>query len=450
LLIAAQFKRRFIVGLLMRVGLLLLAAFGFVYTLGTPGLGAARVLAALLCIAALAGLWRYIQRTNVELARFVEAVRFGDFSQSFAHLHEGSGFGEIGEALEQGMRQLRDERLRLSDDSRFYEAVLDDAPTPLLTVDGTGRVELTNKAARRLLIRHKGVRVEDFREYGEAFAQCLADTSVGQPRLVPLTIDAVPQTAVVSAAVVHRLGGAARVIAVQPIQGELNAVEIAAQSDLVRVLTHEIMNSITPVTSLAQTAAHLMKEVDKGTDPIISDARSAVETLARRADGVMNFVESYRQISRTPEVRRRVFEVAGWAKELEALFRASDISAGVALKVDISSDNLTIDADPDLFSQVLINLLRNAAEAAWSHTDHPEVTLSFSLTFGARTQIEVGDNGPGVPDTLRQDVFLPFFTTKPKGTGVGLSLARQVVLAHRGSITLLQSETGGALFRIII
>ena len=448
--LAAQFKRRFIIGLLLRVALLAATITAFIYSLERIGLGAARVLAGLLCLATLVGLWRYIQRTNVELARFVDAVRFGDFSQSFAHLHEGSGFGEIGEALEQGMRQLRDERLRLSDDSRFYEAVLDDAPTPLLTIDGEGRVELTNKAARRLLIRHKGVRIEDFQAYGDAFARCLGDSAVGQPRLVPLTIDAVPQTAVVSAALVHRLGGQVRVVAVQPIQGELNAVELAAQSDLIRVLTHEIMNSMTPVTSLAQTAAQLMGEVDKGADPLISDARSAVETLSRRADGVMHFVESYRQISRTPEVRRRVFEVLPWARELEALFRASDVAEGVQFTLQVASDNLSIDADPDLMAQVLINMMKNAAEAAAGHSEAPEVSLSLALTFGGRTQIEVADNGPGVPEALQQDVFLPFFTTKAKGTGVGLSLARQVVLAHRGSITLLTGASGGALFRIII
>ena len=156
----------------------------------------------------------------------------------------------------------------------------------------------------------------------------LGEDAVGKPRLVPLMLDELPQTAMVSAASVHRLGGMVRVVAVQPIQGELNAVEIAAQSDLVRVLTHEIMNSMTPVTSLAQSAASLMAEVDKGDDPLVADARAAVETLARRADGVMHFVESYRQISRTPVVRRRHFEVLPWARELESLFRAGDGAAG--------------------------------------------------------------------------------------------------------------------------
>lgn len=444
------FRRRFVVGLAWRLLLVLATGFGFVHSFDIEGLAAARVVAGLLCLISVASLWRFIQRTNVELARFVDAVRFGDLSQNFAHGQEGSGFSEFGDALEEGIRKLREERQRSSDDSRFYEAVLDDAPTALLIVDGEGRVELGNKAARRLLIRHKGVRIEDFHEYGDAFMKSLGDSSVGRPRLVPLTIDSVPQTAMISAAVVHRLGAMVRVVAVQPIQGELNAVEIAAQSDLVRVLTHEIMNSMTPVTSLAHSAAELMAEADPGDDPVVADARAAVETLARRADGVMHFVESYRQISRAPEIRARLFEVLGWAKELEALFRASDAAAGVEFTLSVESDTLTIDADPDLMCQVVINLMRNAAEAARAYSESPHVSLSFRRTGNGRTRIEVADNGAGVPESLRHDIFLPFFTTKAKGTGVGLSLARQVVLAHRGSINLAASPSGGALFRIVI
>jgi C4-dicarboxylate-specific signal transduction histidine kinase len=218
----------------------------------------------------------------------------------------------------------------------------------------------------------------------------------------------------------------------------------------VRVLTHEIMNSITPVTSLAQTAAALMREADQGGSEAVSDARAAVETLARRADGVMHFVESYRQISRTPDVRRRAFEVLPWAREIEALFAASNPSEDVSLDLKVTPESLTLDADPDLLCQVLINLLRNAAEAASGHAGKPRVGLSFQRMAHGRVQIEVADNGPGVPPELRQDVFLPFFTTKAKGTGVGLSLARQIVLAHRGSIALAEGPAGGALFRILI
>ena len=445
-----RFRSRFLLGLGWRLGLLLLAVFAFVQSLAVEGLGAARLVAALLVLAAAALLWRHVQRTNMELARFVEAIRFADFSQGFSHRSDGSGFAELGAALDEAIRRMRDEKHKLIDANRFYEAVLDDAPTALLTVDGDGKVELTNKAARRLLMRHQGVRVEDFRDYGEAFAAALEGGAVNRPRLVPLLIDGVPQTMLVGAAIVHRLGGLVRVVAVQPIQGELNAIEIAAQSDLIRVLTHEIMNSMTPVTSLAHSAVDLMRESDKGGDPAVADARAAVETLARRADGVMHFVESYRQISRAPQVRPRPIDAPAWAAELEALFRAGEGHEGVALSVEVEDGLPPIEADPDLMSQVLINLLRNAAEAARGAAEAPLVSLAFARTGTGRFRIEVEDNGPGVPEALRQDVFLPFFTTRAKGTGVGLSLARQVVLAHRGSISVTDGRHGGALFRIVI
>lgn len=440
---------RYLVGLVWRLGLLILAALAFAETLSRPDLGATRIVAALVVIGSGALLWRHVTRTNRELARFIDAVRFADFSQGFIHRSEGSGFSELGRVLDGAMKRLRDDKHKLIDANRFYEAVLDDAPTALLTVDGEGRVELANKAARRLLVRHKGVRVEDFRDYGDAFARALEGGAIGRPRLVPLVSDGVPQTMLVSGAVVHRLGGLVRVVAVQPIQGELNAIEIAAQSDLIRVLTHEIMNSMTPVTSLAHSAAALMRAADKGADRDVADARGAVETLARRADGVMHFVESYRQISRAPEIRRRAIDVAAWADELAALFRASDRAEGVTLDLAVDA-GMALEADPDLMSQVLINLLRNAADAARDHAEAPRVRLAFQRARSGRAQIEVADNGPGVPENLKQDVFLPFFTTKAKGSGIGLSLARQVVLAHRGVISLETAPEGGALFRILL
>ncbi|HVQ07543.1 MAG TPA: PAS domain-containing protein, partial [Allosphingosinicella sp.] len=165
-----HFRNRFLLGLAWRLGLLLLMVFAFVAAINRPDLGAGRIVAGLFVLGAAALLWHYIQRTNMELARFIDAVRFGDFSQGFAQRGQGSGFGDLNEVLDDAIRKLRDERHKLIDANRFYEAVLDDAPTALLTVEGDGRVELANKAARRLLVRHKGVRVEDFREYGEAFA----------------------------------------------------------------------------------------------------------------------------------------------------------------------------------------------------------------------------------------------------------------------------------------
>jgi signal transduction histidine kinase len=258
------------------------------------------------------------------------------------------------------------------------------------------------------------------------------------------------QRVLLRTAAVHRLGGSHRVVTVQPIQDALNAVEIATQSDLVRVLTHEIMNSITPVTSLARTAADLLGGADKGDDPDISDARAAVETLARRADGVMHFVESYRQISRTPQVNRQTFVATAFATELKRLFQADWPATRIAFDLSVDPESMMLDADPDLLAQVLINLMRNGAEAAEGVATEPRIALTLAASRGAGATILVDDNGTGVPEAQRSEVFLPFFTTKAKGTGVGLSLARQVVLAHDGTISVEESPLGGARFRILL
>jgi signal transduction histidine kinase len=210
------------------------------------------------------------------------------------------------------------------------------------------------------------------------------------------------------------------------------------------------MNSITPVTSLARTAADLLGGADKGDNPDIADARAAVETLARRADGVMHFVESYRQISRTPQVNRQTFVAGSFAAELRRLFQADWPPSRVAFDMSVEPETMMLDADPDLLAQVLINLLRNGAEAAEAQGAEPRVSLRLEAGRGGGATILVDDNGPGVPEAKRSEVFLPFFTTKAKGTGVGLSLARQIVLAHDGAIGVEESPLGGARFRIVL
>jgi two-component system nitrogen regulation sensor histidine kinase NtrY len=178
----------------------------------------------------------------------------------------------------------------------------------------------------------------------------------------------------------------------------------------------------------------------------VADARVAVTTLSRRAEGLRRFIDSYRAVSHAPELRRRSFEAGPFVAELAKLFAVEWVD--VPLTLDIQPD-IVLDADPDLLAQVLINLLRNAAQAAQRGKAEHWVRLSLSSVSG-RVWIEVEDSGTGVPENLRRDIFLPFFTTRAEGTGVGLNLARQVIVAHGGSIDIGDGRTGGALFRIIL
>ena len=161
------------------------------------------------------------------------------------------------------------------------------------------------------------------------------------------------------------------------------------------------------------------------------------------------FVETYRSFARLPEIRRRRFAARPWAEEIARLCAADPVTAKIALDVQVPAE-FTLDADPDLLAQVCLNLLRNAATAARKHAAKPQVGMTVQPTAEGGARIEIYDNGPGIDPDRREDIFLPFYTTRPDGTGVGLSFARQIVIAHGGTISAGDSPIGGASIIAVI
>lgn len=429
---------------------LLVAAIALlVWIFPLPGLAATKIVIGLVAVALLWQLWLQTQRTNIAVARFVSALEHGDLAQTFRQIGQGSGFDELGAALDKALRRLRQDRANDASANRFAAALVDEAPTPLLAIDPAGLVSLSNKAARRLFGSLDGRRTAEFEGYGAAFSAALAVIAPGERRMSRVTVDGLSERATLACTGFDREGARWRIVSVQIIQDELDAAEIATQSDLVRVLTHEIMNSITPVTSLAATAATLMAEAEHGDEAAIADARTAVEALAKRAKGISHFVDSYREFSTTPSVTMTRFAAKPWVEELARLFTATPQAEGVTLEAAVEPEHLEMRADIDLLAQVVLNLLKNGAEAARGHREDARLSLRIGATPQGRTRITVADNGPGVPEKAAADIFLPFFTTKRSGTGVGLSFARQIVLLHHGSIELGRSMEGGASLEII-
>lgn len=440
------FRRRFEFGLAWRTLLLIGAIWLLAVALWTPDLRAARLVAAFIAFAALASIWQFIRKTNFQVARFIESVRFEDYSQRFSD-PSGGGFDVLGDTLDAALKQLQARHVHASVEARYLAAIVDDSPSALLAVDEDGRLELLNKAARQLFGRHALARREDLAALGPELAAA-ADLPPGTRKVTRLLIDGVPHRAIFASAHVARLDRGVTILSILPVQSELGALEVAAQADLVRVLTHEIMNSLTPVTSLARSSAEMVALAEEqGAE--LGDARIATETVARRAEGILRFVESYREFAQTPEVRRRSFAALPWAEEILrlALASANERHAGAAL--ELKPETLKLNADPELLAQALLNLLRNAFRAT-ADVEQPMVVLAISRQPGGRFNIEVRDNGPGIPADRRDDVFLPFYTTHKGGSGVGLSFARQVALAHGGSITAGDAPEGGAAIKMTI
>lgn len=348
---------------------------------------------------------RLIARTNAEIARLVTTLQYGDFSQSFHAGARDINFPALGEALEELVSGLRKEMTTIQSESSHLASLIDHVPIPLLCIDSNDGVTLLNNAARRLFNRPHGRRLGEFAIYGQGFVAELRSNDATRVVCITPHDDAAQQMRMTQTRVTM-LNQPQRLIALQPIQSDIDAAELALSNDLVRVLTHEIMNSLTPVTSLAKSAATLSKQLPASAEN--DTLHSAIDTVARRSDGLMQFVSRYREVTGIPVLHLELLPLKSLIEEMETLFRAEFTHDMVTLKLDLLLNETTITADKDLLTHVLINLLRNAAQASIGHTETPIACVRVRSTHSGRVLIDVDDNGTGIPDTLRTDIFLPF------------------------------------------
>lgn len=441
------FSRSFTLQLLWRLLLVFVTAAAALQFTFHSRHYAATALAILASAAALVALVHFVSRSNRDITRFVDAIASGDMAQSFSARHADSGFAELAGSLQQAMDRQRETGQRARQQSLLLSAILEEAPIALLQHQDHQLVPL-NRAARSLFRAAPVSRLEDYAAFGDSFVADLRSLLAGGRKLSQLNREGVVTRVMLTAAEVHAATAPSMLFSVQPIQSQLDAAEMALSRDLVRILSHEIMNSLTPVTSLAKTASMLMASVNSSGDAQLADARAAVDTVARRSESLMQFVRSYRALTVSPSVHRQTLCVAALAQEMQRLFIAEWPPQTVRFSLSVSPDAATVMADPDLVGQLLINLLRNAAQAALGHADVPEVKLSIAADAAGNMIFDITDNGPGIAADKLGDIFLPFFTTKPQGTGVGLSLSRQIAVAHDGSLNVIDSRPGSCSFRL--
>ena len=445
--------RRFVVFLVLRLVLVGMAMTLVVWLLLQPGYHSSTLLAGAVLALLVAELWRYVSRTNREVARFLDAVRFADYSQRFEFEGSGSGFTSLGRTFTSIIEEMRSRRTGQESELRHLRALIEHIPVPLMTIHADDSITLQNNAARRLFGASHVTRINDLRQFGASFARAVDEAIPGDRELVTFSVESVEYHLTLAATEIIIRGDRERLISLQDIQTEIDATQAEAWQDLVRVLTHEIMNSITPVTSLARTAADLVDDVVKQTDrdsPVaeeLDDVQSAVETVARRSDSLMQFIDSYRQISRLAPAEKKRVALTELFEGVTNLARAEWSDERVSLDSSVEPSGLYVYADRDLLEPVLLNLLRNAWQAT-RDIESPRIELIGRLNRRGNSVIEVRDNGHGIPEENARKIFVPFFTTREGGSGVGLALARQVMIAHGGFIRLGQDEKAGTTFTL--
>jgi two-component system, NtrC family, nitrogen regulation sensor histidine kinase NtrY len=426
---------RFALGVTARaaaISALAFAAFelivrGGLYATGAVAAGAAALLALDLARTAMAA--------DRLFADFIEALAAG---AADAPTRAAARFPAMAASLARAAARLDRDRIARERRIQELESLLDTVTAALLIVQDDGRVILANRAAR-VQCGPGGTRLGDMPVLGVA-AEALQALAPGARAIVRLA----DERRMLASATGFRApdGGQRRLISLQSLSGELSAVELKAWQDLVRVLAHEMMNSLTPIVSLAESLQTLV-EPSTGADAQITDA---IEVISRRSAGLMSFVGRYRSVAELPEPRPEIIAAGPFAAGLERLMRGVMEEKAVAFRSRVEPEGLVLRADPELLEQAMINLLKNAIEAAAGGQD-PRIELSCRAGDG-RVVLSVSDNGRGLPETDPEQVFTPFFTTKAGGSGVGLSLARQIAQAHGGALTARRNNPTGATFTL--
>ena len=364
----------------------------------------------------------------------MNAIRYADFSQTFVTGGLGSSFDELKTAFNEVLDAFRQARAEKEEQARYLQTVVQHIGVGLIVFDNAGEVSLINNAAKRLLGVPRLGRIADLNRVNPILTTTLQSLGPQGRDLVSLE-----EIRLALHASVFQIGDRKHtLVALHDIGPDLDEKEMEAWQNLIRVLTHEIMNSITPIASLAATADGMLKD-DALDAETTEDIRTAVSTIQRRSEGLLHFVEAYRDLTRVPAPFFEIVPVAGLFARVEQLMRPQFAESAVELHTEVNPPSLELTADPEQVEQILINLLSNAREATAGRAG-ARVDLTAHLAHD-KVVVEVADNGPGIVEEALGKVFIPFFTTKPDGSGIGLSLCRQIMRLHRGSISA-RSEPG--------
>ncbi len=385
-------------------------------------------------------LLHYINKTNRDLARFIEAIRYGDGSLSMKDDKIGASFSALQGVFAGVFETLRKTRMEKEEHFQYLQTVVQHVGMGLIVFQPDGRVELINNAAKQLFKIPRLRNIAELKEKSPELVETLFRLPAREKGFVKVEDAADALYLALYATEFKMHGRFHRLVSLQNIHRELEEKEMEAWQKLIRVLTHEIMNSVTPISSLASTIHDLMinGRTSMSEEEWQDDISLAARTIEKRSQGLLHFVDSFRSLTLVPKPRLQFFPIAELFARVEKLMSIHFKTEKIQYSHAIEPASLQMEADPDLIEQVLINLLMNSVQAL---RGRPEgiIKLQASLNHRGRVVLQVTDNGPGVTPENLEKIFVPFFSTKEGGSGIGLSLSRQIMRLHHGAIHV-QSE----------
>ena len=326
-------------------------------------------------------------------------------------------------------------KLRAEERERYYQLIMECARTGLVTVNDAGSVYQANGEALRIFGLPRMTHIRQTETSMPEACRALQQIRPGQRLHVKEMTEAGEVNLSLTCAEIMLDQKRLRVIAVSDIDDYLAQTQIESWSKLTRILTHEIMNSLAPITSLSDTLLHLGRRLD-------ADVERGLDTISSTSRRLTAFVETFRRFTRIPEPRKSAFEVRGMLERAVMLAEVSDM-----VRLDVEPSQMLIYADEGLVEQVAVNLLKNAREAAEGLSDG-RIEVVARISADETVRIDFGDNGAAIPAEVSDNIFTPFFTTKPDGSGIGLSVSRRIMQLHGGSLRLTSNVDGKVTFTL--
>jgi nitrogen fixation/metabolism regulation signal transduction histidine kinase len=443
---------RFRFYVLLRVIILFITVATFVFLIFFDRKYVTTVVTGFLILFEVFELFNYIENTNKKLRRFFDAIKYNDFNMSFTHDNKlGKTFKELNLAFKDVIDAILVERKKSEQSFQQLRVIVENIGTGIIAINEIGEIKLINRAALNSLKVESLRSLDDLRTKVPLFASAIEHLNSTKRAIFKNEYG--QELAILETK--YKLGGDLyRLIAFQDIKAELQAKELEAWQNLTKVLRHEIMNSIAPISSLTSTLSEVLREdVSKINgqniigDESLEDLTEGLSTISGRSEGLINFVNAYRDYTNLPEPVKRVTDLNQLIHNTVSLLKNDFIKSKVILTTEFSKNKILLNIDYQLIEQVLINLLKNALEVVVQQKNG-HVSIQVHQSSDA-VMVSVIDNGSGITDEAKEKIFMPFFSTKNRGSGIGLSLSKQIMQLHGGDIQVETALGNGSTFSMI-
>lgn len=422
-----------------------------VFMLFRPNMVFAALLTTIILIIQFVELYRFTSQTNRKLTRFLESVKYSDFISGFTTDNQlGKSFKELNEAFNEVLEAFRKARSEKEEHWQYLNTVVQQVRTGILSFDAEGEIQLINANAKKFMGVANLTNLDELLDINPRLYKAIYDVLPGKSTLYKGGSDLL---LTIQATELRMRANTVKLVTLQNIQTELQRQELEAWQNLTRVLRHEIMNSITPISSLTSTLKEILdhdltkvNEHYELKDEGAEDLRDGLSTIESRSKGLIKFIDAYREYTSLPQPKLKTIRIKDLIDKVAQLMRNEFKKTNLQFVTQTTSDYLTIEADEEMIEQVLINLIKNAIEAC-SDTANGKIEL-IGRYSDENVLIEVVDNGPGIIREALDKVFVPFFTTKKSGSGIGLSLSRQIMQMHNGYLSVVSNPNVKTVFTL--